>query len=273
MKFDVTPFVNSVRGMTSSISKAMCMHAPELAAVTGTLGFITSLGVMYFQAPKIQKDIEEKNYKQAFVDASPVVLTASLSTVAVIGGMKESQKRYAAMTAAYTLTDAALIDRKNAELTALSKKKVEDIDNQEAENAVANNPPVMEQVEQIGVGTCLHYDALLKRYFRADCEAVNQSLKEIRTEANRGYTKTIGDFYSNMGANEAFRRVYIDDKLYEHLGWLMPEYRENEVEVSDSELPDADFQTISIPGTEPIRVLKWRNVQYIHDTNYSIRID
>lgn len=273
MKYDITPFINNMRGMSKSITKALCMHAPELAAVTGTVGFITSLGVMYVQAPKIQKDIEDKNWKQAAIDASPVALTATLSTVAVIGGMKESQKRYAAMTAAYTLTDAALIDRKNAELTSLSKKKVEEIDQKEAENAVANNPPVMEEVSQIGVGTCLHYDSMMKRYFRADVEAVNKSLQDIRTRAGKGYTMTVGDFYTNLGANEVFQRVYIDDKLYEHLGWLMPEYRDTQCEASDSELPDADFQTITIPGVEPIRVLKWLNVQYIHDMSYSIRID
>lgn len=271
MRFDVTPFVTNVRNVSGSVAKAVSAHMPEIAAVTGTVGFLSALGIMYVKSPDIHKDIEEKDYKAAVKDAAPVVITAGLSTVAVIGGMKESQKRYAAMTAAYTLTDAALQERKNAELTALSKKKVDEIDQQEAENAVANNPPIMSQVTQIGVGTCLHYDKKLKRYFRADVEAVNKSLQNMRDAATEWDTVTISDFYSNLGEQSIVRDID-DDSLYGRLGWLTPSDRDY-VRVPDSNKPDADFYTIAFPSVEPVRVLDWRNLQYIVDDGYSVRID
>ena len=271
MKFDVTPFVSSVKNMSGTITKALSMHAPEIAAVTGTAGFLTAIGMMYVQSPKIHKDIEEKNWKEAVKDSAPVAVTAGLSTVAVIGGMSISQKRYAAMTAAYTLTDAALTERKNAELTALSKKKVDEIGQQEAENAVANNPPVLNQVVQIGNGTCLHYDKKLKRYFRADVEAVNKSLQNIRDASSEWDTVTISDFYSNLGEESIVRDIN-DDSLYGRLGWLNPSDRDY-VRVPDSCKPDAEFHTISFPSVEPIRVVDWRNLQYIIDDGYSVRIE
>ena len=63
MKLDVTPFVSSMKNMSGTITKALSMHAPEIAAVTGTVGFLTALGLMYKQSPKIHKDIEEENIK------------------------------------------------------------------------------------------------------------------------------------------------------------------------------------------------------------------
>lgn len=271
MKYDITPFVNATKKVTNTMIKTLHTYAPEVAAVSGTIGFLSALGIMYVQSPKIHKDIDEKDWKSAIKHTAPVAITAAVATAAIATGTKTSRDRNTALLTAYALRDAAAQERLNAELTSLSKKKIEEIDQQEAENAVANNPPVINQVVQIGTGTCLHYDKKLKRYFRADVEAVNKSLQNIRDAVTEWDTVTISDFYSNLG-EESIVRDISDDSVYGHLGWLVPSDRDY-VTIPDSAKPDADFRTISFPSVEPIRVLTWRNLQYIVDEGYSIRID
>lgn len=267
MKYDVSAFVNPIKATATAAINYANAHRPEGLIISGLIGWFGSLAAMYVQSPKIHQDLDDGDLKQAAKDILPVAIPVALSTTAQIKGVKEATDKYAAAYAFGKAAEEALKERKNAELTSLNEKKVKDINQKEAENAVANNPPVMEQVSQIGFGTCLHYDKKLKRYFRADVDQVNKSLLHVHDAMvikNYG-TVTLTDFYRDLGDQDAVHDIE-DDSLYDRLGWSVSEDNISERkngQIQSWELPDADFFTISFPSAEPVRVIDWKNLQFI----------
>lgn len=267
MQYDVSSFVNPIKATASAAINYANAHRPEGLIISGLVGWFGSLAAMYVQSPKIHKDIEDGDLKQVAKDILPVAVPVLLSTAAQVKGVKESTDKYAAAYALGKAAEEALRERKDAEHTALNEKKVDAINQQEAENAVANNPPVLGQVTQIGFGTCLHYDKKLKRYFRADVDGVNKSLMHIRDAMaiNNYGTVTLTDFYQDLGDAEAVHDIE-DDSLYDRLGWSVSEENVRERkngQIQSWELPDADFYTINFPSVEPVRVIDWKNLQFI----------
>lgn len=259
MKFDVSNFVNPIKATATAAISYANAHRPEGLIIIGMVGWIGSLYAMYVQSPKIHKDIEDGDIKQVLKDSLPVAGSAVAAAGLQIRGVKEGVDKYAAAYAFGVAAEEALKERKNAEYTALDKKKVDQINYQEAENAVINNPP-SDKIVQIGTGTCLHYDKMLKRYFRADCELVNKSLLRMHDAMPKYNCVSISDFYKDLGEEELILGLE-DDSLYERLGWWVPEAREK-AEIEEWEYPDADFYTVGFPA-EPIRVISWKNLQFL----------
>lgn len=263
MKYDVSAFVNPIKATATAAVNYANAHRPEGLIISGLIGWFGSLAAMYVQSPKIHKDLDDGDLKQAAKDILPVAIPVALSTTAQIKGVKEATDKYAAAYAFGKAAEEALRERKEAELTSLNEKKVTAINQQQAENAVVNNPPVMEQVVQIGVGTCLHYDKKLRRYFRADVEQVNKSLQHMRDGASPGSVITLADFYRDLGEQSIVADIE-DDTLFDKLGWSVPEAKDwKGREVEDWEKPDADFTPIAFPSMDPVRVIDWRNLQFI----------
>lgn len=260
-QFDLTGILNPLEKTAKAVSTYAKLHAPEGLIVAGIGGYITSLYLMYKKSPDMHEDIENQDWKQLAKDAAPVAGATVLSTVAVVGGMKEGSKRYAAMSAAYALADEALIDRKNAELTALGKKKVDQIDQSEAENAVANNPPTDAVISDTHTGTCLHYDTLLKHYFRADVSVVDKAIENLSKCMLQGeYGVTLSEFYEDIGDDVAISELS-DDRLLGTIGWM-----------TGYSVPEARRWTINFPEVEPVRVLKWEDIGIIGDYETFIRL-
>ena len=270
MNFDVTAFAEPIRQTTKGVITYIKAHAPEGAIIAGVTGYFASLYLMYKKSPDMHKDIEKQDWKQLAKDAAPVAISTTASTIAVFAGMKENSTRLAAVTALAESTSEALTDRKNAELIGLSEKKVKDIDRVEAENSVANNPPDLAYVTQIGNGTCLHYDMRFKKWFRADVNAVDRVLLDCVNafpKLEGGYIISMADYYQDLGYLESISELE-DNSIYRHIGWGMPVERQ----YNDADVPDMTVYTISIPSLEPVRVIKWENLVFNDGYGNSIEI-
>lgn len=270
MNFDVTAFAEPIRQTTKGVITYIKAHAPEGAIIAGVTGYFASLYLMYKKSPDMHKDIEKQDWKQLAKDAAPVAISTTASTIAVFAGMKENSTRLAAVTALAESTSEALTDRKNAELIGLSEKKVKDIDTAQAENSVANNPPKLECVTQIGNGTCLHYDMRFKKWFRAEVDAVNRTLIDFINSfdsLDEGELMPISDYYNDLGYFEAVDELN-DNSIYGHIGWAKPIDRR----CTEDDKPDMATYTIAIPTLEPVRVIKWRNLVFNDGYGNSIEI-
>lgn len=270
MKFDISTVVNPIRATAKAATSYMVAHRPEGLIITGMVGLISAIGIMYVQSPKMHEDIAKQDWKGLAKDTLPVAIPTIIATGAGIKGLKENSDRYAAATALCSMLEESFNERKMAEYIGLSEKKVADISKAEAENAVANNPPDFQYIEQIEGGTCVHYDMRFKKWFKADVNKVDRILLDCVNafdNLGEGEMVSISDYYYDLGSSEPLSD-FTDDSIYKRIGWAMPVDRS----FNEADKPDMEVHVVKIPGMEPVRVIRWVNLVFSDGYGNSVEI-
>lgn len=180
-RFNVSAAVNGARSIAKGIIRSANAHRPEILAASGVCGYLASLFVMYKHAEPLREAIENKDIKKIAKEAAPIVVTTTLSTMAIIGSVHEGNRRYAAMSAAYTLTDAAFTEYKESAKEILGKKESK-IDQNSAEKEIRNNPVDNSTIIDTGKGKTLFYERLNGRYFYSDINYIKSTVADMNQQ-------------------------------------------------------------------------------------------
>lgn len=244
-----------------AIGRFVGAHRPEVMAATGIVGYFGSLYLMYKATPKIKKGIEDKDPKAVVLAALPVVASAGVSTASIIGSVKDSNRRIAALTTAYNLTQAALAENRDSVREVLGDKKPhkeDDISYHSADREIKQTPP--NNVIDTGHGSTLCYERLTGRYFLSD-------INFLKSAVNRANESFDDDYdYNRSGGKDVFlselhEEMDLEDSDMDRMiGWTSS-YGRIKVDYSSHLAPD---------GT-PCLALSYRNMvllQKVGDEDY-----
>lgn len=196
-------------------------HRPQILAGMGVAGFWGSMWLTYKASPKIHETIsvaklalhdedvdsaEKKVVKKEMIidvakDATPPVLMGIISSAAMIGSTSVSTKRIAAISAAYSATEAALSDYRGKVQTLLGDDKDRRVREGLARDAVQTTP--VNEVEETGLGNVLCLDRWTGRYFHSSPEAVKRAFNEISRQVQLDEYASLNDLYDRLNLRNA----------------------------------------------------------------------
>lgn len=220
-------------------------HKHEVMAAVGICGYLESMYLVYKNAEDIKEGIAEKDAKKIIKSAGPAVVTATMSTIAVVGSVRTSNKRYTTISAAYALTDAAYSEYRESAKEYFGEKKEEKIDRTSIDNELQRIPPKDDLIINTGHGTTLCYERLTGRYFYSDINFIKACVNEVNEMFDNGEdTVRLDDLYCQLDLDST--------AIGREMGWQV-EYGRARVDYSSHLTPD---------GT-PCLAISYRNLGMI----------
>lgn len=188
-------------------------HSPELLTACGITGMISGTVMAIKSTPKALKLIEER--KEAEKDKNklpsleivkvtwrcyiPAIVTDLTSIACLVCAQSINNKRHAALTAAYALSETAFKEYKNKVVDVLGERKEQSIRDAIDKDRVNRNPPPENSSLIPGSGTVLCFDTLSSRYFWVkDVEDVKKAVNECDLSMLHETTMSLNEFYDYL---------------------------------------------------------------------------
>lgn len=146
----------------------------------------------------------------------PAVILGAGSIACIIGGTVQGQKRLAALSALYSMSQEALKEYQEAAKELVGEKNAEKISAAVQDNHMAKNPCPEEFIKNTGAGITLFYDDFTGRYFRSNIDTVKRTVNDLNAKMyqgglNMGDHITLNDFYEAIGMDHV--------RFGEEIGW------------------------------------------------------
>ena len=216
-------------------------HEPEILMSMGIGGMIFSLawGIKAsFQAARAIDKYKETYGKDKLTAKEtikltwklylPTVLSVAASVPCVIMSNKVSNKRYAAIATAYTISEAALQEYKDKTKEIIGEKKTKQIEESISDDRVTKTYSGGNQVILTGNGDSLFYEPLSGRYFKSNWNDILKAANELNSEAitNMSGQTTLNDWFQKIGLETT--------EIGETLGWNLMNNSSNLIDISIS---------------------------------------
>ena len=216
-------------------------HEPEILMSMGIGGMIFSLAwgikASFKAARAIDKYKEtygkdkltaKETIKLAWKLYLPTVLSVAASVPCVIMSNKVSNKRYAAIATAYTISEAALQEYKDKTKEIIGEKKTKQIEESISDDRVTKTYSGGNQVILTGNGDSLFYEPLSGRYFKSNWNDILKAANELNSEAitNMSGQTTLNDWFQKIGLETT--------EIGETLGWNLMNNSSNLIDISIS---------------------------------------
>lgn len=142
----------------------------------------------------------------------PAVLTCG-SIACVVAAHRVDAKKLSGWIAACQLSQAAVVDLKNATTEVVGEKNVKKIEQKIAEKKCNAKPLEEAEIINTGFGSTLCFDAICGRYFRSD-------ISKIKEGVNAFNAKLVEDDYESL--NDLYYELHLPDVgIGNILGWNM----------------------------------------------------
>lgn len=217
----------SIKGYLEQAKGFADRNSPTILTSLGVLGLINTARLAYkagIKASRVSnerireyledfKDYKEMGDKQSQTSIvkklameaatvyGPPVAMGAVSTACIIGSNCISTKRIAAISAAYSLTEAALKDYKEKALEVVGDKKVRQIKEAIAKDKVLKNPPPKDdsQILMTGTGDVLCYDAYSGRYYISNAAKIEKAVNKLSAECLSDMYISLNEFWDEIG--------------------------------------------------------------------------
>lgn len=216
-------------------------HEPEILMSMGIGGMIFSLAWGIKASFKAARAIDK--YKEIYGKDKltvketikltwklylPTVLSVAASVPCVIMSNKVSNKRYAAIATAYTISEAALQEYKDKTKEIIGEKKTKQIEESISDDRVTKTYSGGNQVILTGNGDSLFYEPLSGRYFKSNWNDILKAANELNSEAitNMSGQTTLNDWFQKIGLETT--------EIGETLGWNLMNNSSNLIDISIS---------------------------------------
>lgn len=200
------------KGALRAIATVAVEHAPEILTGFGVAGMFISIGLAVTETPKAIKKIEEKKeelhvekltpvetVKTTWKIYIPMASMAILSGACIIGGSHINGRRNAALAAAYTLSEQAFSEYKNATIETVGEKKEREIRANAAQAHIDNDPRAHGPIIITGKGKTSCYDTISGQVFEHDIEQLKQARHDLLDEMqDKGYA-SLNEWYTMIG--------------------------------------------------------------------------
>ena len=216
-------------------------HEPEILMSMGIGGMIFSLawGIKASFKAACAIDKYKETYGKDKLTAKetikltwklylPTVLSVAASVPCVIMSNKVSNKRYAAIATAYTISEAALQEYKDKTKEIIGEKKTKQIEESISDDRVTKTYSGGNQVILTGNGDSLFYEPLSGRYFKSNWNDILKAANELNSEAitNMSGQTTLNDWFQKIGLETT--------EIGETLGWNLMNNSSNLIDISIS---------------------------------------
>lgn len=239
--------------IASNVKVSLVKHSPEILTGIGIAGMIATTVLAVKATPKALRCIEAaeeekqdpltpvETVKTCWKFYIPATVTGVASVACLIGGTTVSNKRNAALAAAYALSDTALREYRDKVTEIVGEKKEQAVRDAVAKEHVEQAKPAQsKEIIVTGNGKTICYDWYIDRTFESDIDKIKEAINTLNAQMlDEGYVN-LNDFYYALGLPSA--------GLGDQLGWSYN--RDKLVKLSlSSQLDDGvpvmvvDFQT------------------------------
>lgn len=185
-------------------------NAPVILTALGVAGTISTAVLAVRATPQAISLLEEAGeehpfptkfqvVKIAWKPYIPTTLMAAGTIAAIIGANTVANKRYAALTAAYTLTDRAYREYKEQVISEVGEKTSEKIQAKVAKKKWDADDMDNKEVIIIGGGKTLCYDVYTGRSFLSDMQTLQQAEINVNNTIINSDYATLNDFWREVG--------------------------------------------------------------------------
>ena len=210
--------------VTNAIKTTAIKRCPEILTGIGLAGMITATVLAVCATPKAVRLLDEKKkalnadklpvtetVKATWKCYIPTAVTMVLSSACIIGANSVHVKRYAALGAAYALSESTFKEYRDKVVETVGDKKEQKVHDEIAKEKIEKQPVSSSEVIVTGKGETLCYDSISGRYFKSDMEKLRQAQNELNRRMISEMNISLNDFYAEIGLNE----ISIGDNI----GW------------------------------------------------------
>lgn len=140
-------------------------------------------------------------FKLSWKEYLPVVVSSCASIPCIIASNKISNKRYAALATAYTVTEAALQEYQDKTKEIVGDKKAKEIEESISKDKIEKTYTGGNQIILSNNGDSLFYEPISGRYFMSTWNNIEKAANELNSDAissMTGYT-SLNDWFEKLG--------------------------------------------------------------------------
>lgn len=197
----------NIKGFINTAEKFTRNNSSTILTVAGVVGVATTA---YFSAKAGFKACEElkkeetirnrpldkkESIKHVWKLYIPAGIVGIGTIVSIASASKINNRRAAALTAAYSLTERAFSEYKEKVIETIGDKKEKKVREEIAADKLAANPPAQNGVMVVGSGDILCYELYTGRYFYSDMESIRRAQNTINAKLISEMEATLSDFY------------------------------------------------------------------------------
>lgn len=220
-KINMSSFMKNAKSVVSQ-------HSPAILTGLGIAGMITTTILAVQATPKAMKRIEDEKKRLKLKPSDkltvketiavswkpyvPAVVIGGLSTSCLIGANSVNLRRNAALSAAYHLSETALIEYREKVIDTIGKNKEKTIRDKVDRATLDKNPPVNAEIIMTGDGDTLCFDRHSGQYFKTSIDKLKKIENQLNAMLLREDYVSLNDLYDLLGL--PFTQVGED------LGWV-----------------------------------------------------
>lgn len=240
-------------------------HEPEILMAMGISGLIFSTVWAiratfkasnairdYKESKQIDKITPKEAFKLTWKFYWPVAASTALSVPCIIAGNRVSSKRYAALAAAYTISEAALQEYQDTTREIVGEKKARQIQESVDAKKLEETYKGGNQIILTGNGESLFFEPLSGRYFKSNWNDISKAANELNASA-------LGDMAGQITLNDWFRRLGLEDtEMGDEIGWDLNGNPNNLIDIEiSSHITKDNIPCGSISYRKNPNKLKW----------------
>jgi len=164
-------------------------------------------------SPQTKMELAKRYVKVYGPVYAPAIVTGALTITCIVCANRVGSRRAALLASAYSLSEKAFSDYKDAVVEQIGSKKEEKIRDSVAQNKVAEDPVSNKEVYITGNGDVLCYETITGRYFRSDIETLRKAQNDINAKILRDMYASQNEFYNLIGLAPT--------GMGEELGWTV----------------------------------------------------
>ena len=127
----------------------------------------------------------------------PAVVSGTSAVLCIVVATRVGSRRTAAITAAYTLSERALVEYREKVTEVLGENKERKLRDELAQDKVASNPPGPTIIT--GDGQVLCYELFTGRYFNSTMQDLQRAENKINSKLIKHDVAAVSDFYDEVG--------------------------------------------------------------------------
>jgi hypothetical protein len=162
----------------------------------------------------------------------------------IICANKIGTRRAAAMAAAYSLSERAMVEYKDKVVEQFGKAKEQKVRDEILQDRMETDKVGTQEIFATGNGADLCYEKLTGRYFYSSMENIKHAMNRVNYKINRNHEASLNDFYDFIGLD--------NNGIGDELGWNL-----------DKQM-DIMFTTTLADGNRPCLAFDYR-VEPIRD--------
>jgi hypothetical protein len=139
----------------------------------------------------------------------PPAMTGAVTIACIIAANRVGTRRAAALAAAYTLSEKAIVEYKEKVVEKFGEKKEQEVRDELARDRIHRNPD--REVVIIEGDSVRCFEAYTGRYFTSNIETLKKAQNTVNHQVLHSYYASLSDFYEEIG----LPRTAISDEI----GW------------------------------------------------------